>query len=47
MKQKELSDQELTDAAKTSNSSAILTALPIGFMIAVIAYSVVKNTWGL
>jgi len=50
MKQKELSeltDQELLDEAKKMKSSSIAHAFVIGFMIAVVVYSIVKNTWGL
>jgi len=50
MKQKELSeltDQELLDEAKKMKSSSIIQAFVIGFMIGVIVYSIVKNTWGL
>lgn len=50
MKQKELSrltDQELLGEAKKMKSSSFLHAFLIGFMIAIVAYSIVKNTWGL
>jgi len=43
----ELSDQELLDEAKKMRLSAIAHALVIGFMIGVVVYSIVKNTWGL
>ena len=43
----ELTDQELLAEAKKMNSSAILHAVLIGFMVGVIIYSVAKNTWGL
>lgn len=50
MKQKELSaltDQELLAEAKKMKSLSIAHAFVIGFMIAVVVYSIVKNTWGL
>ncbi|MGE0930890.1 FUSC family protein [Peijinzhouia sedimentorum] len=43
----ELSDQELLEEARKLKSSSILHATLIGFMLGVIIYSVVKNTWGL
>lgn len=49
MNQKELSeltDQELLEEAKKMKSSSIIHAGLIGFMIGVIIYSVVKNSWG-
>lgn len=42
-----LSDQELMAEAKKMKSSAIAHALVIGFLIGVIVYSVMKNTWGI
>ena len=50
MKQKalsELTDQELLDEARKTKSSSRTHAFLIGFMVAVVAYSIVKNTWGL
>lgn len=50
MKQKELSDltdQELLDEAKKMKTSSWIHAFLIGFMIGIVVYSVVKNTWGL
>ncbi len=50
MKQKELSeltDQELLDEAKKMKLSSFAHAFIIGFMFAVVVYSIVKNTWGL
>lgn len=50
MKQKnlaELTDEELLQEAKKMKSSSITHALIIGFMVGVVAYSVIKNTWGL
>lgn len=49
MNQKELSgltDQELLAEAKKMKSAAIIDAALIGFLIGVVAYSLVKNTWG-
>ena len=49
MKQKELfelTDQELLDEAKKMKSSSITNALFIGFLIGIIIYSIVKNTYG-
>lgn len=43
----ELTDQELLDEAKKMKSSFITHAFLIGFLIAIVVYSVVKNTWGL
>lgn len=50
MKQEELSkltDQELLAEKKKLNSTSIINAVLIGFMIGVIIFSVWKNTWGL
>ncbi len=50
MKQKalsELTDQELLAEAKKMKASSIAHAFVIGFMIGVVVYSLVKNTWGL
>jgi hypothetical protein len=43
----ELTDQELLQAAKKMKSTSITNAVLIGFLIGVIFYSVMKNTWGL
>lgn len=43
----ELSDAELLQEAKKLRSSAIINAVLIGFLIGVVIYSVVKNTFGL
>ncbi len=40
-------DQELVEEAKKRNSSSLLHAGLIGFMIGIVIYSVAKNTWGL
>ena len=48
--QKELSaytDQELLDEVKKLKSFSITNAFIIGFLIGVIIYSVIENTWGL
>lgn len=42
-----LSDQELMAEAKKMKSSSIAHALVIGFMIGVVVYSIMKNTWGI
>jgi len=42
-----LSDQELLEEAKKMKSSSIKHAFIIGFMFGVVAYSIVKNSWGL
>ncbi len=50
MKQKELSelsDQELLAEAKKVKSANIMNAFLIGFLVGIVIYSVVKNTWGL
>lgn len=49
MKQKDLSaltDQELLQAAKKMKSTAITNAVLIGFLVGVVFYSVVKNSFG-
>jgi len=43
----ELSDQELLDEAKKMKSFSITNALIIGFLMGVIFYSFVKNSWGM
>lgn len=48
-KQKELSeltDQELLQEAKKMKSSSIINALLIGFLIGIVIYSIVVNSWG-
>jgi len=50
MKQKELSeltDQELIEEAKKIKPSPIVDAFFIGFLVGIIIYSVVVNSWGL
>lgn len=42
-----LSDHELSAETKKKRSARLLNALIIGFLIGIIVYSVVKNTWGL
>lgn len=42
----ELSDEELLEEAKKKQSMDVTNALLIGFMMGVVAYSIVKNTWG-
>ncbi|MEZ5198305.1 MAG: hypothetical protein R2764_18525 [Bacteroidales bacterium] len=43
----ELTDEELLQEASKMKSSSIAHALIIGIMVGVVAYSVIKNTWGL
>lgn len=43
----ELTDQELLDADKKIKSNPITDAVLIGFLVGIIIFSVVKNTWGL
>jgi hypothetical protein len=42
----ELSDQELMDEAKINKPSPLVDAFFIGFLIGIIIYSVVANSWG-
>ncbi|MWB96303.1 FUSC family protein [Flavobacterium sp. GA093] len=42
----ELTDQELLQEAKKAKTASITDALLIGFLIGVIFYSIIKNTWG-
>lgn len=49
MDQKELSgltDQELLQEAKKMKSTSIINAALIGFLIGIVFYSIIKNTWG-
>jgi hypothetical protein len=49
MNQKELSklsDKELLEVAKNSKPSPMIDAFFIGFLVGIIIYSVVANTWG-
>jgi hypothetical protein len=49
MKHKELSeltDQELLTEAKKTKSNSIINAFFIGFLIGIVIYSVVVNSWG-
>ena len=43
----ELTDEELLQEAKRMKSNSIINAFIIGFIIAVVIYSVVKNAVGL
>jgi hypothetical protein len=43
----ELTDQELLDEDKKIKPSPITDAVLIGFLVGIILFSVVKNTWGL
>ncbi len=50
MNQKDLSDltdEELLQEAKKLRSASITNAFLIGFLIGIIIFSIVKNTWGL
>ncbi|TCK54560.1 hypothetical protein C8C83_2465 [Flavobacterium sp. 90] len=42
----ELTDHELLQEAKKSKSTSITNAFLIGFLVGIVVYSVVKNTWG-
>jgi len=49
MNQKELSeltDQELIEEVKKNKPSPMIDAFVIGFLIGIIVYSVVVNSWG-
>ena len=49
MNQKELSklsDKELLEVAKNSKPSPMIDAFFIGFLVGIIIYSFVANTWG-
>ena len=49
MNQKELSeltDQELLDKAKKMKSNSIFYSLFIGFLVGIVIYSIVVNSWG-
>lgn len=41
-----LTDQELLQAAKKMKQTTIMNAVLIGFLVGIVAYSVVKNSWG-
>lgn len=43
----ELTDQELLNEDKKIKPSPITDALLIGFLVGIILFSVVQNTWGL
>ncbi|MEM1325726.1 MAG: FUSC family protein [Bacteroidota bacterium] len=42
----QLTDAELQQAAKKLKSDSIWSALLIGFMVGIVIFSIVKNTWG-
>lgn len=42
-----LTDQELLEEEKKMRISPLIDATFIGFLIGIVIYSVVKNTWGL
>jgi hypothetical protein len=43
----EFTDQELLDEAKKMKSFSITNALFIGFLVGIVFYSIVKNSWGM
>ena len=43
----ELTDQELLQEAKKIKSTYITNAFFVGFLLAIVFFSVIKNTWGL
>lgn len=43
----ELTDRELLDEAKKMKSFSLTNAFLIGFLVAIIFYSIVKNSWGM
>ena len=43
----EFTDEELLDEAKKMKSFSITNALFIGFLVGIIFYSIVKNSWGM
>ena len=43
----ELTDQELLQEAKKIKPTSITNAFFIGFLLAIVFYSFVKNSWGL
>lgn len=42
----QLSDTELLEVAKNNKPSPMIDAFFIGFLVGIIIYSVVANTWG-
>jgi len=42
----ELTDQELILEAKKAKSASTMNAFLIGFLVGIIFYSVIKNSWG-
>ncbi|MBC6112956.1 hypothetical protein ACFOG5_09900 [Pedobacter fastidiosus] len=45
-KRSELTNEELLQEAKKMKSASIINALLIGFLIGIVFFSVMKNTWG-
>ncbi|ATL48784.1 FUSC family protein [Chitinophaga caeni] len=43
----ELTDQELLEESKKIKTKTLITTVLIGFLIGIVLYSVMKNTWGL
>jgi hypothetical protein len=44
---RQFTDKELLDEAKKMKSFSITNALFIGFLVGVIFFSIVKNSWGM
>lgn len=42
-----LTDEELLEVAKNNKPSPIIDAFFIGFLIGIVIYSVISNSWGL
>jgi len=42
----ELTDQELILEAKKAKSASTMNAFLVGFLVGIIFYSVIKNSWG-
>lgn len=43
----ELTDQELLEESKKIKTKTLINTVLIGFLIGIVLYSVMKNTWGL
>ena len=46
MAQEELTEEELLKEKKKLKNAKIINALLIGFLVGIVIWSVVKNTWG-
>ena len=42
----ELTDEQLLKESKKMKSNAIINAFFVGFLIGIVIYSVINNTWG-